>query len=216
MRATRLECAGACAGRGGARRATLPPIGSANSTGRVLARSTSKDVSTLTGKATVMIVVGVILLLLALVVIIYMWLATAGMPPVEISYGVLNVGLTPVWLFFLGGIALAVATSGLWLLGVGAKSAARRNKEMRELRRQAKDADRRAERHDDAARLDRPGGGTADRASATTGRRTTGGGAGTGTAGGAGSTGTRPSASDTTSEQDRILRRPGHDDTSGA
>lgn len=163
-----------------------------------------------------MIVVGVILLLLALVVIIYMWLATAGMPPVEISYGILNIEITPVWLFFLGGIALAVATSGLWLLGVGAKTAARRNKEMRELRRQAKDKDRRAERRDDAAKLDRPGGGPAHRASATTGRRTTGGGAGTGTAGGAGSTGTRPSSSDTTSEQDRILRRPGHDDTSRA
>lgn len=161
-----------------------------------------------------MIVVGVILLLLALVVIVYMWLATAGMPPVEISYGILNLDLTPVWLFFLGGIALAVATSGLWLLGVGTKSAARRSREMRELRRQAKDKDRRAERRDDAARLDQPAGATGGRASAPAGR--TSGGAGTGTTAGTGSTGARPNPSGTASENDRILRRPGHDDTSGA
>ncbi|WP_130012612.1 hypothetical protein [Serinicoccus sediminis] len=100
-----------------------------------------------------MVVFGVVLLLVALAVIIYMWLATRGMDPVQISYGVLNVDLTPIWLFAIGGIALAAATSGLWLLAVGTRSKARRAREVRELRRQAKDSDRRAERQRDADRL---------------------------------------------------------------
>lgn len=112
-----------------------------------------------------MVIFGLILLLLALAVIGYMWFATAGMAPVEIDYGILNVSLTPFWLFVAGGIALAVATSGLWLIGVGARSKARKAKEVRELRRQAKEADRRAERASDSAALDR--GATTGRASST-------------------------------------------------
>lgn len=87
-----------------------------------------------------MVVFGLILLILALLVIGYVWLATGGMDPVSIDYGILNVELTPLWFFFAGGITLAVATSGLWLMGVGAKASARRAKEVRELRRQAQDA----------------------------------------------------------------------------
>ena len=100
-----------------------------------------------------MVVFGVILLLVALAVVIYMWLATQGMDPVAISYGVLNVEITPIWLFVVGGITLAAATSGLWLLAVGTRAKARRAKEVRELRRQATESDRRSERQQDAARL---------------------------------------------------------------
>ena len=100
-----------------------------------------------------MVVFGVVLLLVALAVMVYMWLATRGMDPVQISYGVLNVEITPIWLFVVGGITLAAATSGLWLLAVGTRSKARRAREVRELRRQAKDSDRRTERERDAARL---------------------------------------------------------------
>lgn len=100
-----------------------------------------------------MVVFGLILLLLALIVIGYVWLATAGMTPVSIDYGFLNVEVSPWWLFLAGGITLAVATSGLWLIGVGAKSSARRAREVRELRRQAKESDRRAERSGDRASL---------------------------------------------------------------
>ncbi|KUG51830.1 hypothetical protein AVL62_07745 [Serinicoccus chungangensis] len=115
-----------------------------------------------------MVVFGVVLLLLALAVIIYMWLATRGMDPVQISYGVLNVDLTPIWLFAIGGIALAAATSGLWLLAVGTRAKARRAREVRELRRQAKDSDRRTERERDAARL----GSTEGRTTGTDGPAT--------------------------------------------
>lgn len=111
-----------------------------------------------------MVIVGLILFLLALAVVAYMWFATVGMDPVGIDYGILNVSLTPFWLFVAGGIALAVATSGLWIMAVGARSRARKAKEMRELRRQAKESDRRAERQGDSAALDRAG---------TTGRTTT-------------------------------------------
>lgn len=100
-----------------------------------------------------MVVLGLILLLVALAVVIYMWLATRGMDPVQISYGILNVEITPIWLFVVGGITLAAATSGLWLLAVGTRSKARRAREVRELRRQAKDSDRRVERERDAQRL---------------------------------------------------------------
>ena len=96
-----------------------------------------------------MVIFGLILLLLALAVIAYMWFATAGMPAVEIDYGVLNVSLEPFWLFVAGGIALAAATSGLWMMAVGTRSKARKAKEVRELRRHAKEADRRAERAED-------------------------------------------------------------------
>lgn len=144
-----------------------------------------------------MIIFGVILLVLALLVIAYMWLATAGMEPIPITYGVLNLDISPVWLFFLGGITLAAATCALWLLGVGAKSQRRRSKEVRELRRQAaaKDANRRAARTGDAANVDRPSA--------------------TGTAGtGTGATGTSQ-ASSRTGDQGPILPRPGRDDARG-
>ena len=84
-----------------------------------------------------MVVFGLVLLVVALAVIAYMWLATRGMDPAQISYGFLNVEVTPFWMFLAGGITLAVATCGLWLMAVGARSRARRAKEVRELRRQA-------------------------------------------------------------------------------
>lgn len=87
-----------------------------------------------------MVVFGLILLLIALAVIAYMWLATRGMEPVQITYGVLNVDLTPIWLFVIGGITLAAATCGIWLLAVGTRSKARKAREVRELRRNAKDS----------------------------------------------------------------------------
>ena len=93
-----------------------------------------------------MVVFGLILLLVALAIVIYMWLATAGMDPIAITYGFLNVEITPIWLFIVGGITLAAATCGLWLLAVGTRSKARRAKEVRQLRRQATDSDRRTER----------------------------------------------------------------------
>lgn len=122
-----------------------------------------------------MVVFGLILLLVALAVVIYMWLATRGMDPVQISYGILNVEITPIWLFVVGGITLAAATSGLWLLAVGTRSKARRAREVRELRRQAKDSDRRVERERDAQQLGSEGSGrtSATRRPATTDSPTT-------------------------------------------
>lgn len=87
-----------------------------------------------------MVIFGLILLLVALAVVLYMWLATRGMDPVQITYGPLNVDITPIWLFVVGGITLAAATCGIWLLAVGTRSKARKAKEVRELRRQAKDS----------------------------------------------------------------------------
>lgn len=85
-----------------------------------------------------MVVFGLVLVALAAVVIAYMWLALADATPMSIDYGFLNVELTPLWIFFAGGITLAALTCGLWLMGVGAKSQARRSKEMRQLKKQAR------------------------------------------------------------------------------
>lgn len=164
-----------------------------------------------------MIVFGAVLLILALVVIAYVWLATAGMPEISVDYGVLNVQLSPLWFFFAGGITLAVATSGLWLMGVGAKASARKAKEVRELRRQAKESERRTERDGDRAALGRrhgaspadrgpggPGGGTASPSGSS---------GGGGTGGAAASAGTGPHQRGTGSGggQQPILPRPGRD-----
>lgn len=135
-----------------------------------------------------MVVFGLILVLLAGAVVAYMWLATAGMPPVSIDYGFLNVQLSPLWLFLVGGITLAVLTSGIWLMAVGARSSARRHKEVRDLRRQAQVTDRRADDRSTVGRGDTARGDvrTADRGAAdrgasgpvTTDRGTAQGGAG--------------------------------------
>jgi hypothetical protein len=181
-----------------------------------------------------MIVFGLVLLILAVIAIAYVWLATAGMTPISIDYGVLNVELTPLWFFFAGGIVLAIATSGLWLMGVGAKTSARRAREVRELRRQAKESDRHAERerdraalgtvqdHDRAtARADGPPTGRAGAgrpgtaAASSSGDRQT-----TGTDatrdGSAGDTGaSAPRTSRPTDGQQPILPRPGRDERPG-
>ncbi|WP_151525749.1 hypothetical protein [Serinicoccus kebangsaanensis] len=117
-----------------------------------------------------MVVFALILLIVAAAVVVYMWLATRGMDPIAISYGVLNVEITPIWLFTVGGITLAAATCGLWLLAVGTRAKARRAREVRDLRRQAKDSDRRAERDRDAARLGQSSSGGSATTSGSTDR----------------------------------------------
>lgn len=172
-----------------------------------------------------MIVFGLVLLILAIVVIAYVWLATAGMSPVSIDYGVLNVELSPLWFFFAGGITLAVATSGLWLIGVGAKTSTRRAKEMRELRRQAKESDRSAERDRDRAALgsDRDRRGSAPGGSSTSAPRTASSsdaayrpGTGASTRTGTSQDGSpHPGAGATDSGRQPILPRPGRDEGPG-
>lgn len=156
-----------------------------------------------------MIVFGLVLLILAIIVIAYVWLATAGMSPISIDYGVLNVELTPLWFFFAGGITLAVATSGLWLMGVGAKTSTRRAKEMRELRRQAKESDRGAERDRDRAALGSDQGRRTGSSDATT-RPGPGQGTSTGTTRDGS---TQPGAARPDGGQQPILPRPGRDET---
>lgn len=97
-----------------------------------------------------MLIFGLLLVLLAAAVITYMVLATAGESAIPLDYGILNVEMQPLWLFLAGAATVAVAAIGLWLMAVGARSKARRAKEMRELRKQAKDQDRRIERSGDA------------------------------------------------------------------
>jgi membrane protein implicated in regulation of membrane protease activity len=101
-----------------------------------------------------MLIIGFLLILLAAAVITYVLLATAGMAPVEVSYGVLNVEVAPLWLFLSGVLTLAVAAIGLWMVAAGTRSKARKAREVRELRKQAKEADRRAVRATDGTQLD--------------------------------------------------------------
>lgn len=129
-----------------------------------------------------MLIFGLLLLLLAAAVITYMILATNGMADIRLDYGILNLDLPPLWLFLAGALTVAVAAIGLWLMAIGARSKARRAKEVRELRKQAKTQDRRVERADDAT-IRRPGavppgpsttsgtglGSTAPRTTGTTG-----------------------------------------------
>lgn len=124
-------------------------------------------------KGPTMLVIGFLLILLAAAVIAYVLLATAGDPAVEISYGVLNVEITPLWLYLAGVLTLLVAAVGVWMVGAGARTKARKAREVRELRKQAKEADRRAARTGDPTV--RPGVGTGTdttRTAPTTGPRT--------------------------------------------
>lgn len=128
-----------------------------------------------------MLIIGFLLILASAAVIAYLVLATAGMPAVEISYGVLNVEVPPLWLFLSGVLALAVAAIGVWMVATGARSKARKAKEVRELRRQAKNADRRASRATDASALDQRApvtGRATDRPTGTTAPPPTAGGYG--------------------------------------
>lgn len=156
-----------------------------------------------------MIIFGLVLLILAIIVIAYVWLATGGMSPISVDYGILNVELSPLWFFFAGGITLAVATSGLWLMGVGAKTSTRRAKEMRELRRQAKESDRGAERDRDRAALGSDQGRRTGSSDATT-RPGPGQGTSTGTTRDGS---TQPGAARPDGGQQPILPRPGRDET---
>ncbi|GAA5167127.1 hypothetical protein [Ornithinimicrobium tianjinense] len=97
-----------------------------------------------------MLIFGFLLILLAAGVIAYMVAATTGMPDVRLDYGILNLELPPLWLYLAGLLTLAVAALGFWMVGAGARLKARRAKEVRELKRQAKQADRRVERAGDA------------------------------------------------------------------
>lgn len=93
-----------------------------------------------------MVIVGLILLLLAIAVIAFVVLATQGMADLTIDYGILNLSISPLWLFLAGGLTLAVATSACWLVGVGARVANKKRAEVKALRKQAKESDRRTER----------------------------------------------------------------------
>lgn len=104
-----------------------------------------------------MLIIGLLLILLAAAVVAYMLVATAGSPAVTVDYGILNLEVPPLWLYLAGLATLAVAALGFWMVGAGARAKARRSREVRELRKQAKDADRRTVRTEDASTLDRPG-----------------------------------------------------------
>ncbi|HSP61216.1 MAG TPA: hypothetical protein VLO09_09155 [Ornithinimicrobium sp.] len=119
-----------------------------------------------------MLIIGLLLILLAAAVVAYMLLATAGSPDVSIDYGVLNLEIPPLWLYLAGLATLAVAALGFWMVGAGARAKARRSREVRELRKQAKESDRRAVRSDDASSLNRPG--TRPTTSGSTGTPTSG------------------------------------------
>lgn len=127
-----------------------------------------------------MLIIGLLLILAAAAVITYVLLATAGMAAVEVSYGVLNVEILPLWLFLGGVLTLAVAAIGIWMVAAGARTKARKAREVRELRKQAKEADRRAGRASDASTLGQrppapghaPAQGTSGASGASTGHHT--------------------------------------------
>ena len=98
-----------------------------------------------------MLILGLLLLLLAAAVITYMILATNGMTDVHLDYGILNLDLPPLWLYLAGAITVAVAAIGLWLMAAGARAKARQAREVRALRKQAKESERRVERSGDAS-----------------------------------------------------------------
>ncbi|MDO5740675.1 MAG: hypothetical protein Q4P07_11070 [Ornithinimicrobium sp.] len=98
-----------------------------------------------------MLIFGLLLLLLAAAVIAYMVVATAGMSPTHLDYGILNVDLPPLWLFLAGAVTIAVAALGLWLMAAGASRKSRKSREVRELRKTAKAQDRLIQRSADGS-----------------------------------------------------------------
>ncbi|MGB7448183.1 MAG: hypothetical protein WA892_03555 [Ornithinimicrobium sp.] len=83
-----------------------------------------------------MFAAGLILIILAIIVVIYVIFATSGLEPMSIDWGVFTADLTPLQLFFLGAVTVLVLAIGSVMLSVGLKSQGEKRAEMKRLRKE--------------------------------------------------------------------------------
>lgn len=82
-----------------------------------------------------MFAVGLILVVLALIVVVYVMFATGGLEPMSIDWGVFTADLTPLQLFFLGAVTIVVMAIGVVMLSIGLKKQGEKRAEVKRLRK---------------------------------------------------------------------------------
>lgn len=92
-----------------------------------------------------MVLLGVLLILVALVVVAYMLFGTQGLGQIEIDLGVFTALLTPLQIFLTGVASILVLSTGSALLAAGLARKRTRRSEVKALRRQVKQTERREE-----------------------------------------------------------------------
>lgn len=85
-----------------------------------------------------MFAIGLILIILAIIVVVYVIFATSGLEPMSIDWGVFTADLTPLQLFFLGAVTILVLALGSVLLSIGLKSQGEKRAEVKRLRKEVK------------------------------------------------------------------------------
>lgn len=83
-----------------------------------------------------MFAAGLILIILAIIVVVYVIFATSGLEAMSIDWGVFTADLTPLQLFFLGAVTVLVLAIGSVMLSVGLKSQGEKRAEMKRLRKE--------------------------------------------------------------------------------
>lgn len=85
-----------------------------------------------------MFVLGLILVLIALVVILFVALATSGLPSMEIDWTIFTAQLSPLQLYFLGAATVLVLAIGMAMLVAGMRKQSTKRAEVRRLRQEVK------------------------------------------------------------------------------
>ncbi len=85
-----------------------------------------------------MFAVGLILVILALIVVLYVIFATIGLESMSIDWGVFTADLTPLQLFFLGAVTIVVMAIGTLMLSIGLKKQGEKRAEVKRLRQEVK------------------------------------------------------------------------------
>jgi cytoskeletal protein RodZ len=83
-----------------------------------------------------MFAAGLILIILAIIVVIYVIFATVGLEPMSIDWGVFTADLTPLQLFLLGAVTVLVLAMGSVMLSVGLKTQGEKRAEVKRLRKE--------------------------------------------------------------------------------
>ncbi|MGB3186093.1 MAG: hypothetical protein WBG76_09595 [Ornithinimicrobium sp.] len=85
-----------------------------------------------------MFAIGLILVILAVIVVVYVMFATSGLEPMPIDWGVFTAELTPLQLFFLGAATIVVMAIGALMLSIGLKKQGEKRAEVKRLRQEVK------------------------------------------------------------------------------
>lgn len=83
-----------------------------------------------------MVALGLILVLIAVVVVVYVWFATAGLPAMEIDWGIFTAELTPFQLFGVGAGTVLLLSLGAVVLSAGLKRQRAKRSEIKRLRKE--------------------------------------------------------------------------------